>query len=94
MRAAQSRPRLGSSVVLAAAADAKLTQARDVLAEGSRLIWTDDTEVPESGPVYEELTADGRALLIRPSGRRGLRREHMEQISAFCRMTVEEAPSS
>lgn len=77
----------------AAAADAKLAQAREVLAEGRRLIWTDDSEVPESSPVYEELTTDGRASLIRPSGRQGSRREHMEHIAAFCTVAVEEAPS-
>lgn len=61
----------------------KLAAAREVLADGHRLIWTDDDEVPESGPLHEELTADGRALLIRPNPRRGLQPEHMDAIEAF-----------
>ena len=65
------------------AAAAKLAAARQVLAEGRRLIWTDDTETPTSGPVYEELTRDGRALLIAPHWRRGLQPEHLEAIEAF-----------
>lgn len=69
----------------AAVSVAKLAAARQVLAEGRRLIWTDDMEVPLSGPLYEELAAGGRALLIRPSGRRGLQPEHMDLIEQFCK---------
>lgn len=65
---------------------AKLAAARQVLADGHRLIWTDDMEVPEPGDVvHDELTADGRALLIRPSGRRGLRPEHLDEIEAWAK---------
>ncbi|HEX8627100.1 MAG TPA: HAD domain-containing protein [Catenuloplanes sp.] len=67
----------------AAAASAKLAAARDVLAAGRRLIWTDDAVVPTSGPVYDELTAAGRALLIAPSPRRGLQPEHLDAIEEF-----------
>lgn len=67
-----------------AAAEAKLTCARAVLAEGRRLIWTDDTEVPYPGALYDELTADSRALLIRPARNRGLQPEHLDAIEEFC----------
>lgn len=70
--------RAGSAV-----AAAKLAAARGVLARGRRLIWTDDSETPTSGPVYEELTAHGRALLIAPLPNRGLQPEHMDAIEAF-----------
>jgi hypothetical protein len=66
-----------------AAATAKLAAARRVLADGRRLIWTDDTEVPTSGPLYDELAEGGRALLIAPSPRRGLLPEHLDAIDAF-----------
>ena len=65
------------------AAAAKLAAARQVLAENRRLIWTDDTEVPTEGPLYDELTRDGRALLIAPHWRRGLLPEHLDAIEAF-----------
>ena len=65
------------------AAAAKLAAARQVLADGRRLIWTDDTEVPASGPVHDELTRDGRSLLIAPSPRVGLQPEHLDAIEAF-----------
>jgi hypothetical protein len=61
----------------------KLAAALRVLAEGRRLIWTDDTAIPQSGPAYDALTESGRALLIAPSPRRGLRPEHMDAIEAF-----------
>ncbi|HYN94711.1 MAG TPA: hypothetical protein VES42_12755 [Pilimelia sp.] len=67
----------------AAAAAAKLAAARQVLAGGRRLIWTDDAEVPTRGAVHDELTGAGRALLIAPSRRRGLRPEHLAAIEAF-----------
>lgn len=67
---------------------AKLKAARAVVAEGRALIWTDDDEVPTSGPVFDELTAGGRALLIRPDSRGGLRPEHMDEIEAFCGVDV------
>lgn len=63
--------------------DAKLEAARNVLARGDRLIWTDDTEVPLSGPTFEGLSAGGESLLIRPDGRRGLTPEHMDLIAKF-----------
>ncbi|GAA2886771.1 hypothetical protein GCM10010517_50560 [Streptosporangium fragile] len=66
-----------------AAAAAKLAAARRVLAQGRRLVWTDDDETPSCGPVYEELTRTGKALLIAPSPRRGLQPEHLDAIEAF-----------
>lgn len=67
----------------AALSIAKLAAAREVLAQGHRLIWTDDTEVPEWGEVHDELTAGGRALLIAPDDRVGLQPEHLQQIEDF-----------
>lgn len=63
----------------------KLAAARQVLADGRRLIWTDDTEVPLYGEVHDELIADGRALLIRPKHSTGLQPEHMDMIEAFAK---------
>lgn len=68
-----------------AAAVAKLAAAQKVLADGRRLIWADDTEVPLGGPVFDDLTAGGQALLIRPDGRRGLQPEHLDAIEAFAK---------
>ncbi len=66
-----------------AATAAKLAAARQVLAHGRRLIWTDDVEVPTYGVVHDELTHTGRALLIAPSPRRGLQPDHLDAIEAF-----------
>ena len=63
----------------------KLAAARRILAEGRRLVWTDDTAVPASGPLVNELTAGGRGLLIRPHPRRGLRPRDLARIEAFAR---------
>ncbi|MER7132672.1 hypothetical protein [Streptosporangium saharense] len=63
--------------------DGQLAAARDVLTRGRRLIWTDDVEVPTSGPVDDELTRGGRALPIAPSPGRGLQSEHLDVIEAF-----------
>ncbi|HEX6968729.1 MAG TPA: hypothetical protein VF174_07980 [Micromonosporaceae bacterium] len=70
-----------------AAVLAKIAAARQVLAGGRRLVWTDDDVVPRpnDGPLYDELTADGRALLIRPRGTVGLQPEHLDQIEEFAR---------
>lgn len=65
------------------AAAPKLAAARAVLDRGLHLVWTDDVEVPTSGPVHEEMTGDGRALLIAPSPRRGLQPEDMDAIEEF-----------
>jgi hypothetical protein len=70
--------------LLGSAADAaKLAAARRVVASGRRLVWTDDEVVPSSGPVHDELTAGGRALLIAPAPNRGLQPEHLDAIEAF-----------
>ena len=61
----------------------KLAAARDVLASGQRLIWTDDEALPEAGAAREELTAGGRALLIEPRANRGLQPEDLEHIARF-----------
>lgn len=69
-----------------AGSEAKLAAARAVLAEGRPLVWTDDHEVPyEDSALYAELTAAGRALLIRPDERRGLQPEHIAAIEAWVR---------
>jgi hypothetical protein len=77
--------------------EAKLAAARAVLAEGRRLIWTDDVEVPierNEPALYAELTAGGKALLIRPDERGGLRPEHMEEIEAFVRTGIDTTTAS
>lgn len=72
----------------------KLAAARAVLAEGRRLIWTDDEVLPEPGPLRDELTRDGRALLIAPQTEprpatcgprphRGVRRRPMTACATF-----------
>lgn len=61
----------------------KMQAAEDVLAAGDRLVWTDDQEVPSFGPIYDAMTADGKGLLIRPAGARGLQPGHIEQIERF-----------
>ncbi|MEU7876152.1 hypothetical protein [Dactylosporangium sp. NPDC049140] len=67
---------------------AKLAAARAVLAGGRRLVWTDDDVVPDAGAMVDELTVDGRALLIRPDPRCGLTPAHLDEIEAFaqCRL--------
>jgi hypothetical protein len=62
---------------------AKLAEARAVLANGERLIWTGDTEAPTGGALYEELTRDGRALLIAPATSRVLQPAHLDAIEQF-----------
>ena len=64
---------------------AKLGAAHEVLHSGRRLVWTDDVEVPLGGLLFDELTADGRALLIRPDPRSGLTPAHLAAIEAFAR---------
>jgi hypothetical protein len=70
--------------------DAKRNAARDVLAAGRRLIWTDDIEVPhESDFLYLELFTQGpEALLIKPPGRTGLSPAHLALIDAFIEKRV------
>jgi hypothetical protein len=65
------------------AAIAKLDAARQIVREGRRLIWTDDDAIPPEGPVRDELTASGRALLIAPVPSRGLQSEDLDAIDAF-----------
>lgn len=66
--------------------DVKLAAARSVLDQGRRLIWTDDMETPVDGPLHDELTADGRALLIRPAPNRGLQSADLDAIEAFTKL--------
>ncbi|WP_327011038.1 hypothetical protein OHA72_29485 [Dactylosporangium sp. NBC_01737] len=73
---------------------AKLAAARAVLAAGDHLIWTDDDEVPTAGPLLDELTAAGRALLIRPDARRGLTPDHLDEIEAFANLAAVPPASS
>lgn len=70
-----------------AAAMAKLAAACQVLAEGRRLVWVDDSEVPTSGETYDRLTFDNKALLIAPHTNRGLQPEDMDRIDAFLKET-------
>jgi len=61
----------------------KVEAARTVLDGGRRLVWTDDEAVPTDGALHDELTADGRALLIAPNPTRGLQPDHLDDIEAF-----------
>ena len=61
----------------------KQEAAWSVLAEGRRLIWTDDEALPPPGPERDELTADGRALLIAPRATRGLQPADLDLIEKF-----------
>ncbi|MGW0434126.1 hypothetical protein ACWDV4_16500 [Micromonospora sp. NPDC003197] len=61
----------------------KLDAARRVLASGRRLIWTDDEAIPVDGPARDELTSDGRALLVAPSSRHGLQPDDLTAIEVF-----------
>ncbi|AGZ43428.1 hypothetical protein [Actinoplanes friuliensis] len=61
----------------------KLAAAWSVLAEGRRLIWTDDEALPPPGSDRDELTVDGRALLIAPRSNRGLQPEDLDLIAKF-----------
>jgi hypothetical protein len=61
----------------------KLAAAWNVLAEDRRLIWTDDEALPPPGPDRDELTADGRALLIEPRATRGLQPADLDLIEKF-----------
>lgn len=70
-----------------AAVEAKRAAARAVLADGGRLIWTDDDAFPKRGPFVQELTADGRALLIKPDDRFGLQPADLDDIEAFAAET-------
>ena len=65
------------------AAAAKLDAVREVLGQGHYLVWTDDTEVPEVGPVRQELMGTSRALLLRPAPNRGLQPADLEAIETF-----------
>lgn len=67
-------------------ADLKVEAALDVLREGRRLIWTDDSEVSAACDLFPLLARaefEGRALLIEPVSERGLRPEHLDSIEAF-----------
>jgi hypothetical protein len=61
----------------------KLAAAQAVLADGRRLIWTDDEALPKAGETRDELTAGGLALLIAPRPRHGLRPDDLDRIEAF-----------
>lgn len=67
-------------------ADMKADAAMAVLAEGRRLIWTDDDEAEIAAAFYPEVADaqhDGRALLISPRPNRGLQPDHLDRIAAF-----------
>jgi hypothetical protein len=61
----------------------KLAATRTVLAEGRKLIWTDDEALPPPGPLRDELNADGHALLIAPKSNRGLQPDDLDRIESF-----------
>lgn len=74
----------------------KVDAARQVLARGDRLIWTDDNVVPAARGAHREFAlaeADGRALLIAPKPSRGLRPEDVERIEAFAGHDCDPCPA-
>lgn len=71
---------------------AKQDAAMSVVADGRRLVWTDDDAIPFAGPVRDALDAAG-ALLIEPGPRGGLRSMHMDAIEAFA-IAPSTAPST
>lgn len=78
-------PRAWTNEAARVARKFKLTAAREVVASGRRLVWTDDDCVPlRRDPLYRELTATpGQSLLIRPDGRYGLHPADLRRISEF-----------
>lgn len=67
-------------------AEMKAEAAVTVLAEGRRLIWTDDDEALVAPAFYPEIATaerEGRALLIAPRSNRGLQPSHLDEIAAF-----------
>lgn len=60
----------------------KLACARDILAQGRRLIWADDEAIPTSKE-RRALGMAGDALYLRPHPRTGLSPAHLDQISLF-----------
>lgn len=59
---------------------AKYAAAVQVLAEGRRLIWTDDEAIPADGPDRDALAG---SLLIEPRASRGLQPNDMDAIEKF-----------
>lgn len=64
------------------AREAKRGAARDVIASGRRLVWTDDDAIP-----YDRTGLEG-ALLIAPRVVRGLQPDDLDAIEAFVRAGV------
>lgn len=72
-------------------AELKVHAALDALADGRRIVWTDDVEIGPARnlfPAIAEAEKTGRALLVAPHPSQGLRPEDIARIEAFC----EEAP--
>lgn len=63
--------------------DVKLEAARDVLAAGRRLVWTDDTSIPTGDSDLDAAAQAGQALLISPKSRTGLTPDQMDAIERF-----------
>jgi hypothetical protein len=66
-----------------AASEAKVAAARKVIADGRRLVWTDDVEIDRHAAECRPWAADGRALPIAPNPSRGLRPAHLRRIERF-----------
>lgn len=67
-------------------ADLKLEAAERVLADGRRLIWTDDDEAgiaPQFSAAVADAEQDGRALLVAPRPNRGLQPADLDRIAEF-----------
>ena len=61
----------------------KLWIADTLAKSGCRVIWTDDTAIPDAGDAYDRLSSNNRVLMIRPDDRRGLTPDDMDRIEAF-----------
>lgn len=60
----------------------KLAAAREVMAQGRRLIWVDDEAIPAAS-VLRSLGMNGGKLIIRPNSRTGLSPGQIRQITAY-----------
>lgn len=63
--------------------DAKVEAARRVLANGDRLVWTDDAVIPQKIAERKKMLGDGSWLAVRPPETRGLSPADFDAIADF-----------
>lgn len=76
-------PALLSAAPTAMSYRMKCEAAEAAIARGCRLIWTDDEVVPTWGALYDRLTKNDQALLIKPKSNTGLTSQHIASIESF-----------